>query len=208
MTQPVQAEQSITLPAIPAALTWLNEPVSADLKTDNQLRIVAGPNTDWFNDPAATSINNNAPVLLFAPADESFLFSAQVTVEFASTFDAGVLFVYEGDELWAKLCFEYSPQGRPMVVSVVTRGRSDDCNSVVIAGNTVYLRIYRRADALVFHYSDDGQYWHFVRHFTLGKLANLRVGLAAQSPTGPGCTAVFREISYRPGSLSDLRGGE
>jgi uncharacterized protein len=199
---------TITLPSIPAPLTWLNEPLSAELEAGNQLRIVAGPNSDWFADPAGSAAKTSAPVLLFTPTDDSFLFSAQLTVEFASTFDAGVLFIHERDDLWAKLCFEYSPQRQPMIVSVVTRGASDDCNSAVMDTNTVYLRIYRRADAFAFHYSHDNQHWHLVRHFTLGRLANLRIGLSAQSPTGPGCTVLFGEISYRSGVLGDLRNGE
>jgi regulation of enolase protein 1 (concanavalin A-like superfamily) len=199
---------TITLPSIPAPLTWLNEPLSAEPEADNQLRIVAGPNTDWFADPAGSAAKTTAPVLLFAPADDSFLFSAQVTVEFAATFDAGVLFIHERNDLWAKLCFEYSPQHQPMIVSVVTRGASDDCNSAVMHTNTIYLRIYRRADAFAFHYSQDNHQWHLVRHFTLGRPANLCIGLSAQSPTGPGCRVLFSEISYRPAMLADLRNGE
>ena len=57
---------------------------------------------------------------------------------------------------WAKLCFEYSPQREPMVVSVVTRGLSDDCNSFVVDGATVWLRIARVGSAFAFHASTDG----------------------------------------------------
>jgi hypothetical protein len=51
------------------------------------------------------------------------------SVEFASVYDAGVLLVHASERQWAKLCFEYSPQQRPTLVTVVTRGTSDDCNS-------------------------------------------------------------------------------
>jgi regulation of enolase protein 1 (concanavalin A-like superfamily) len=199
---------TISVPAISTPTTWLNEPLSAELEAGNQLRIVAGPHTDWFTDPAGSAAKTSAPVLLFTPTDDSFLFSAQVTVEFAATFDAGVLFIYERNDLWAKLCFEYSPQRQPMIVSVVTRGASDDCNSAVMDSRTVYLRIYHHAHAFAFHYSQDNRHWHLVRHFTLGRLANLHIGLSAQSPTGPGCSVLFSEISYRPGTLTDLRNGE
>ena len=57
-----------------------------------------------------------------------------------ATYDAGVLTLRRRDDLWAKLCFERSPQGEPMVVSVVTRGVSDDCNSFVVDGRSVWLR--------------------------------------------------------------------
>jgi regulation of enolase protein 1 (concanavalin A-like superfamily) len=136
------------------------------------------------------------------------LLSARVAVDFNSDFDAGVLRIHENDQLWAKLCFEFSPQRQPMVVSVVTRGLSDDCNSADIAGQVVYLRMAVTPQAIAFHYSLDGAFWHFVRYFTLGKLNAPRVGFSSQSPTGPGCRSVFSEIRYRPGTLSSNRSGE
>lgn len=196
-----------SLSSIPSELTWKNQPVAFATPTDSSLDITAGPVSDWFHNPASSTINNNAPLALFTPSSENFILSAKVTVEFKYTYDAGVLFLYVNDEAWAKLCFEYSPQNEAMVVSVVTRGRSDDCNSVVIGNHTVYLRVYRQNNAVAFHYSLDGQYWRFVRFFTIGELANLRLGFAAQSPTGQGCTAHFSEIKFRYGSISDLRDG-
>jgi len=95
-----------------------------------------------------------------------------------------------------------------MIVSVVTRGLSDDCNSVVIDGNTVYLRVTRVGQAFALHYALDGKYWHFVRYFTLGNAEGLRTGFLAQSPTGEGCTVVFSEIAYRAGAPKDLRSGK
>jgi hypothetical protein len=203
-----KSDMSLTLPSIPAILSWRNHPLPGEIETENQLRIIAGTNTDWFADPADGSAKTSAPVALFTPPDESFLFAAQVTVEFASTYDAGVLFVHERDDLWAKLCFEYSPQRQPTIVSVVTRDLSDDCNSAAIDANTVYLRIYRRAHIFAFHYSHDNRYWHLVRYFTLGRLDHLQIGFSAQSPAGTSCAVLFREINYRPGTLHDIRNGQ
>ncbi len=198
----------LSLSSIPGGkLSWLNKATSFKVQKEDSLDITAGPLSDWFHNPSDSSVMNNAPVALFTPTGADFLFSAKLTVEFKSTFDAGVLFIYLNHGTWAKLCFEYSPQSEPMVVSVVTRGRSDDCNSVVIGGNTVYMRVGRQANALVYHYSTDGQTWHFVRHFTLGDLTNLRIGFAAQSPTGKGCTVHFTEIGFKYVKLLDLRSG-
>ena len=76
------------------------------------------PDSDWFADPAGDAVKDDAPAALFIPPDQDFTLSARVAVDFASTFDAGVLQLRESDSLWAKLCFEYSPQGQPMIVSV------------------------------------------------------------------------------------------
>lgn len=199
---------SFVLPTIPMELHWKNCPVDWEVDQENSLSITAGEYTDWFIDPQGDTLKSNAPVALFTPPEEDFLLSAKVEVDFASTFDAGVLFVYEHDELWAKLCFEFSPQGQPMIVSVVAQGVSDDCNSVPIDGNQVYLRIARRAPTFAFHFSTDGHLWHMVRYFTLGTLHNLRVGFSSQSPTGRKCTVVFSEINYQKGTLKDIRNGE
>jgi regulation of enolase protein 1 (concanavalin A-like superfamily) len=198
---------TITLSALPAPLAWLNTPLEATAPAADALRIVAGPQTDWFNDPAGGAPKGNAPVALFSPAEPTFSLSARVTVGFAATYDAGVLFLHASAGHWAKLCFEVSPQGRPGVVSVVTRGTSDDCNSVMIDGDTVHLRLYCQGDVAAFHYSVDGRWWHFVRLFTLGPLAKARAGFSAQSPTGAGCAATFAGIRYRPAPLADLRDG-
>ncbi len=197
-----------TLPSVPGELYWKNPPLDWKVEPGPSLSILAGESTDLFTDPGGSAAKDNSPVALFAPPNENFLLSAKVTVAFASTFDAGVLQVRERDDLWAKLCFEYSPQRQPMIVSVVTRGTSDDCNSVPIQGNTVFLRSACNAQTFAFHYSLNGRYWHMVRYFTLGKLGALRVGFSAQSPTGKQCRAVFSEIGYRVGTLADNRSGE
>jgi hypothetical protein len=69
------------------------------------------------------------------------------------------------------------------------------------------LRIARIGAAYAFHASTDGERWEFVRHFTLDTGRPVRVGFAAQSPTGEGCTATFDRLTYRPDRLGDLRDG-
>lgn len=197
-----------TLSSMPAMMTWKNEPSNSTSDAGQQISITSGADTDWFIDPAGGQGKNNAPIALFVPPDPAFCLLARVTVGFAATYDAGTLFVYSDDALWAKLCFEFSPQQQPMIVSVVTRGASDDCNALVVGDNSVYLRVYRRGEVFAFHYSLDGRYWHFVRYFTLGDLGQLWMGFSAQSPTGQGCKVDFSEILYTPRILSDLRNGE
>ena len=205
--KPEPVTEPIVLPALPAEMTWMNAPVSAKANPPDGLEIAAGPMTDWFVDPAGHTPVTNAPAAVFTPPHEAFTLSARVRPRFASTFDAGVLFVYANENQWAKLCFEYSPQHEPMIVSVVTQDVSDDCNSVTIPGGDVLLRIYRHGRIIAFHYSADGAFWHMARYFTFGSAVPAQVGFSAQSPTGEGCTAAFSEIQYAPEALSDLRSG-
>ena len=198
---------AVRIAALPMPLRWLREPQSLDVPDEASLRVVAGGSTDWFVDPQrAADATMNAPALV-GPSGGDFLLSARVTVDFAATYDAGVLVLHERDDLWAKLCFEYSPQREPMVVSVVTRGVSDDCNSFVVDGPSVWLRIARIGAAFAFHASTDGERWSLVRHFALDGDGEPSVGFLAQSPTGDGCAVAFERISYRAERLDDLRSG-
>ncbi|MFC7482622.1 DUF1349 domain-containing protein [Luedemannella flava] len=74
-----------------------------------------------------------------------------------------------------------------MIVSVVTRGTSDDANSIVLDGRTTWLRVCRLGPAYAFHTSTDGRRWSLIRVFTLGDDdLPTQVGFLAQSPTGAG----------------------
>jgi regulation of enolase protein 1 (concanavalin A-like superfamily) len=199
---------AFTLPSIPGELAWQNRPLEWKVDPADGLSILAGAATDWFADPKGGGLQDNAPCALFQPDAKDFLLSARVTVEFRSTFDAGVLQMRAREDTWGKLCFEYSPQGKPTIVSVVTRGVSDDCNSTPVEGNSIRLRASRDGATFAFHYSLDGKYWHLVRYFSLGAVETVQAGFSAQSPTGKGCHAVFSEISYRRGTLADIRNGE
>ena len=136
----------LNLSPIPFDLHWDVSPQDWQIDTGT-LSITTGPKTDLFTNPNGESTVSNSPRLLFAP-DSEFQFSARITVEFGFTFDAGVLLLYADAAHWAKFCFEFSPQRQPMIVSVVNCEVSDDCNSVVIEGNSVYLRMSRLQERL------------------------------------------------------------
>ncbi|MBB5867164.1 regulation of enolase protein 1 (concanavalin A-like superfamily) [Allocatelliglobosispora scoriae] len=197
-------DDAVEIAGIPAPMHW-SEPPVATRYADGVLRIEAGGLTDLFADPAGLNATVNAPRLL-AEVTGDFQLSAKVTVGFKATYDAGVLLLWAGERQWAKVCFERSPQGQPMVVSVVTRGTSDDANAFTVDGDTVWLRVSRIGPAYAFHASTDGQHWEFVRYFGLGTDA-AEVGFEVQSPTGKGCTARFAEITFTATRLAELRDG-
>jgi regulation of enolase protein 1 (concanavalin A-like superfamily) len=170
------------------------------------LTIEAGPRTDLFRDPQGADPQLGAPRQLVDAPDGDWTLSARVSAQLAATFDAGALLLWVDERTWAKLAFERSPAGEGMVVSVVTRGLSDDCNSVVVDGDAVWLRIARVGEAFAFHASDDGERWDFVRHFALD--GEPQIGFLAQSPTGDGCSATFDPVRLQAARLRDLRSGE
>jgi len=166
----------------------------------------ADPRTDLFVDPAGGGPVLNAPMLLGA-TDGDFVLSARVSAQLRATFDAGALMIHAGERTWAKLALERSPQGQAMIVSVVTRGVSDDANGAVVAGDTAWLRVARIAEACALHASADGERWDLVRHFALEAPDGLAAGFLAQSPTGDGCTATFDDVRFAARTLGDLRDG-
>jgi regulation of enolase protein 1 (concanavalin A-like superfamily) len=209
----------ITHPALPFPLVAHGDlPVAARLDEDGTVTVTGAARSDMFIDPNGPAPDYAAGLLLGrlpqdeggaeAEAEADFTFSARVTVPFASTYDAGVLVVYAGPDRFAKLCFEYSPQHRPTVVTVVTRGVSDDANAFAVEGETVSLRVARIGRAWAFHASTDEKHWSMVRYFSLGETVEpVRVGLLAQSPTGEGISVTFAQLAYRRGTLADLRDG-
>jgi hypothetical protein len=186
------------------ALDELHAPLATHA-CDELLELVAGPRTDLFCPPDGGPPTLNAPVLLANIHDGDFVLSAHTEAELQATFDAGALVLWHDERTWAKLALELSPEGRPTVVTVVTRDRSDDCNSVVLDQPRAHLRTARIDDAFSFHLHAAGR-WHLIRHFFLGNVS-VRAGFLAQSPTGEGCTVRFREARVDSRRLDDIRDG-
>lgn len=192
-------------------LEWTHGSSSARFdEATGALLLTSAAGVDWTNDATGAAPQHGASSLSFLAPAVPFTLQARVEVVGPrTTFDAGVLTIWRDSDHWAKLCFEYSPQGEAMVVSVVTRRFSDDVNSTLVPERAVWLRLaFLGGDAWAFHASRDGIRWDFVRLFALtGGADPIRVGFMAQAPLGDACTAVFDEIDLRVGRLSDLRDG-
>lgn len=188
---------------IPNTLAWQNMPTAWHVELGTELTIRSGKETDWFVDPFDGTVHNTAPILLFTPSAD-FVLSAKVKVGFNTKWDAGALMVWADDHHWAKLSFELSPAKQPTMVTVVTRGLSDDCNSIAISGNTVYIQIAKSGPAYVFYSSTDGKSWQVLRVFSLGESSKARIGFESQSPAGDGAEIVFSEIRYSTKKITDI----
>jgi uncharacterized protein len=210
----------LMVPGVPFPLV----PSSAGLwrvdEAAGAVTVSAQPHTDIFIDPgngsadagAGAALNAesllNAATLLGDMPEGDFQFSARVTAGFASAFDAGVLLLWLDERRWGKLCFEFSPAGEPMVVSVVCRGVSDDANAFTVAGRSVWLRVSRIDRVYAYHASDDGRTWQMIRVFVLDEETSRdRIGFEGQSPTGNGCSVTFDEVRFLPERLAGLRDG-
>jgi uncharacterized protein len=187
------------LSGFPASSHWRNNPVDWSVK-DGVLTIRAGEKTDWYIAPNDGQQVASSPLLLF-PAPKDFWFSAKVTADFKSLFDAGALVLYVDEKNWVKFAFE-SPNGKTgAIISVVTRGLSDDNTGTAIEGNSVYLEISKSGQAIFLFFSTDGKKWNVTRAFNLGPEQSLQFGFSAQSPRGVGSTVTFSDIRYKPDAL-------
>jgi uncharacterized protein len=212
------AGQLLRVPGVPFPLAPSSEGLWRVDEAAGSVTVLAQPRTDIFIDPvsgsagASAALNAesmlNAATLLGDVPEGDFQFSARVTVGFASAFDAGVLLIWLDERHWGKLCFEFSPAGEPMVVSVVCRGVSDDANAFTVPARSAWLRVSRIDRAYAYHASLDGKTWQMIRVFALDdETSHDRIGFEGQSPTGDGCSATFDEIRFRPARLADLRDG-
>lgn len=201
------------VPALPFPLSASHDGVWRHDEQEGGVIAQAPAHTDFYLNPGGADSADaesllNAATLLGRPPAGDFQLSARVTVDFRSQHDAGVLLLWIDEQNWSKFCFEFSPAAQPMVVSVVTRGVSDDANAFTVPDRSIWLRISRIGQVYAYHAATDGTTWQLIRVFTLGDEVNdHRIGFEAQSPTGDGCTVTFTEIRYAPDHLAELRDG-
>jgi regulation of enolase protein 1 (concanavalin A-like superfamily) len=192
------------LPGFPRSFQWRNTPADWNVK-DGVLSIKSAGKTDWYVAPTDGQQAASSHLLLFS-APKDFWFSAKVAVDFKSLFDAGALVVYADEKNWVKFAFE-SPNGKTgAIVSVVTRGISDDNTGTAIEGNSVYLKVSKTGQAIFLYFSLDGKKWNLTRAFSPGPERQLQFGFSAQSPKGAGSTVAFSEIHYGSEALKPWTG--
>jgi uncharacterized protein len=192
---------------LPLGLEWEIEPASWHVD-GRALEVVAAGPTDNFVDPAGSVVAlNGARALAVAPRTD-WQFSARVAVDFRADYDAGVLLLWSDERHFAKLCFERSPRGEAMVVSVVTRELSDDANAWIVDAGAVWLRISSVTDGVyAFHARGEDSPWDLVRYFALLGGGPMKYGVAAQAPVGTGCTVTFTQLAFSETRLQGLRDG-
>lgn len=201
-----QSRGPLHSPRFPRALFWENAPLRYELTADHIL-IEAGAKTDMFRDPNVKYNTDNAPKLLFVP-DSNFVLTAAIQHPFTNKWDGGAI-VLKADSLnWIKFCFEKDYTGQRRVVSVVTKGISDDCNSAAVTSNTVFYKIAKAGNVITLYYSLDGRGWFLIRHLTFDSPGPLKLGFLAQSPTGERCAVLFSHIHYSPRKIRDPYLGE
>ncbi len=201
-----QNVNAVSIIAIPHKLIWENTPKSFSVSKD-KIVIEAGKKTDMFRDPNVSYNTDNAPKLLFE-ADNDFVLTAAIEHAFANKWDGGAIIIKQDSLNWIKFCFEKDYTGAKRVVSVVTKGISDDCNSIEMNSSKVYYKLAKADNVITLYSSPDGIRWLLIRHLQFDTSKGFKVGFLAQSPTGDRCEVTFSDIVYTIKKIKDPYLGE
>ncbi len=176
---------------------------------DQQLVIASQAKSDYFNEPDESAQFGNAPILL-TPLNnrQPFTWTATIQPVFATTYDAGAIYLYVDQGQWLKFAFEQDERGNKRIVTVRTRGTSDDNNHDIISQEAIDLKISSDGKSIGFYYSTDHTNWQVVRVFKNDYPDQLWLGISAQSPWGEGNKVTFSNCALTPGSVKDFRKGE
>lgn len=191
---------------------WINE--NRITEKDGRITIYAPAESDFFFNCGEVSADGITPMSLtnapyyYTWAEGDFVFRARVSHGFQDVYDACALMVMHDMETWGKLCFENTDFDTHAVVSVVTRGLSDDANGVNLDGNEVWLQVVRKGPAFAFHYSRDGKHFIMTRFFHIPADEKVKVGLLAQAPVGKGGDRHFADVSLEHRTVANIRTGE
>lgn len=181
------------------------------IKSDASLSFRCTEKRDIFSDPNGKLSNNTIPMLLRSVDNtKPFTLTAKVTPGFTKEglYNAANLMVFANDSLWQKLCFEQDERGHHRIVSVRTRGTSDDNNHQQLTSPTVYLRISSDTHTIASYYSLDKKEWQMVRLYENYYPANIWVGVASQCPTAGNCNSIFEEVNLQQKAVTDFRTGD
>jgi uncharacterized protein len=188
------------------SLNWDHAPLKWEPLAGGGLRVYVPPKVDYFQDPAGNMTKDDAPYLWKMVVGD-FVARAHVRPTFTTNYDAGAILARHDARHWAKMCYESTDLGTTAAVSVVTNGVSDDANGADLTVPDVWLQISRVGNVFGMHYALDGKRWRMVRLFRLEVPQEIKVGLVAQCPAGPGTTIDLLHFSLEQRTLQNVRAG-
>lgn len=188
-------------------LKWLSQPPSATVG-DGILRVEAGKNTDFFNNPEDGAISTSAP-LLYEEISGDFVAKALVRPDFSNVWNAVSLMVYMDSLHWIKFAFENSDATGPSIVTVVTKGVSDDANGAIVSQQKeIWLKLIRKNNNYSMLWSLDDKEYKMARLTSLPATDKVKVGVELQCPVGESATHEVLFYHSEKKTVQDMRKGE
>ncbi len=187
-----------------AGMTWMNEPQSFQVE-NGTLAIFAAKETDYFNNPEDSSVVGTAPYL-YQEVEGDFVAKTLVEPDFSSQWNAVAMIVYIDSLNWIKFAFENSDATGASIVTVVTKGTSDDANGVILDGeSSVWLAIARKGNIYSMHWSVDGKDFKMARLTSMTDQQVVSIGVEAQCPVGPSATHRIHYFDIEKRTVDNLR---
>ena len=187
--------------------SWMNPP--GEFKFEGQsLFIRASKGSDFFNNPENHEVTASGH-FLFTERSKDFVATAQVKPNFSATWNACALMLHIDSTHWIKFGFENSDATGKSIVSVVTKGTSDDSNGAILNDReSIWLRIIKKGAIYAMHWSTDGQQYHMARLSAMPEAPAVKIGIEAQCPVGEPATHEILYFSMEEKTVADLRKGE
>ncbi len=202
-TESIEPESNMT-DALVDEMQWMNQPESFNVE-DSSLSITVDKGTDFFNNPEDSSVVGTAPYL-YSEIEGDFLVKTLIQPDFSSQWNAVALMLHIDSLNWIKFAFENSDATGPSIVTVVTKGSSDDANGVILADEPmVWLAIARKGNIYAMHWSPDGENYKMARLTSMLDQSSIRIGVEAQSPVGDRATHKVHYFDIERKTIGNLR---
>ena len=176
----------------------LNNAASLVSVSDGVIMFDAPAQTDYFNSPTG-QIKDNAPLLLTEVDNtKPFTFQGYLTPGFTENgrFNAAALYIYSNPEFWQKFAFEQDMRGLHRVVTVRTKGTSDDnTHEPIRESPSAWYRISSNRGVLSFSFSVDGQTWQLVRMYRNDYPDKIYLGISSQAPSNDTCLSKIENLT-------------
>lgn len=186
---------------------WMNPPEHYIL-SEGILSVTAEKGTDFFINPEDQTSAANAPYF-YMEVQGDFVAITKVRPNFGSVWNACALMLHLDDQNWIKFAFENSDATGPSIVSVVTRGVSDDANGPILSEHkTLWLKMIRKGEIYAMHWSTNGKDYRLARLAAMPDHSTAKIGLEAQCPSEGPAQHVFSHFSLEAKTVEDLRKGE
>ena len=195
-----QGKESLSM----TQMQWMNKPAHFEMK-DGVLEIEALKGSDFFNNPEDGSVKATAPYF-YREIEGDFVAYAQVEPDFSAQWNAVSLLLYLDASHWIKFAYENSDATGPSIVTVVTKGQSDDANGVVLKDQSkLWLALVRKGHIYAMHWSLDGKHYTMARLSALGDQEKVKIGFEVQSPVGTSAMHRIHDFYIEKKTVANLR---
>lgn len=163
---------------------WIYPPQAFEI-TDQSVRIMTDPGTDFWQRSYYGFRNDNAPALLVESSD-NFSFTVKATFNYQNRFDQCGLIIYLDSDNWFKASIEYENDQLSRLGSVVTNlGYSDWATTDINSRSSLWYRLSRRGPDFLIESSLSGEDFKQMRVFHLHVLGETSAEMGKLNPPAP-----------------------